>query len=102
MSEELNPEDCIDKRGDAPVKDYNDLNEERKKSLPKYKMTKEDKVLFKEQEKTAKDVERFMKKERLLRKHANLFPIEDYSMLLYRLPLNEKQMKEVYNNLTNN
>lgn len=102
MSEELNPEDYIDKRGDAPIKDYIDLNEERNKPLSKYKMTKEDKVIIKEQDKTAKDVERFMKKERLLREHANLFPVEDYSMLLYRLPLNEKQMKEVYNNLTNN
>jgi hypothetical protein len=104
MSEEivdLNPEDYIDKRGDCPVNDYRDLVKERKKPLPKYELTKDDIRVIKEQKKTAKDMERFRKKEMLLRKHADMFPIDDYTMLLYRLPLTEKQMDEVYNNLTN-
>lgn len=78
-----------------------DLNKERKKPLPRYKMTKEDKRIIKEQRETAKDMEQFREKEMLLRRHAKEFPIDDYSMLLYRLPINKKQMKAIYNNLVN-
>lgn len=109
MSEEFNPEDCIDKRGDcewekrlSPAQNYRNLIEERKKPIPKIKLTKEDEKLIEEQKETAKDIERFMAKERLLRDYAKDYPIEDYSMLLYRLPLTDKQIEEVYNNLINN
>ena len=79
-----------------------DLNEERQKWINKknkYNLTKEDKKIIKEQKETAKDMEQFRKKEMLLRKHAKDYPIDDYTMLLYRLPLTETQMEEIHKNL---
>lgn len=79
-----------------------DLNEERQKWINKknkYKLTKEDKRIIKEQKETAKDMEQFRKKEMLLRKYAKDYPVDDYTMLLYRLPLTETQMDEIHKNL---
>lgn len=79
-----------------------DLKEERQKwkhKKNKYKLTKEDKKIIKEQKETAKDIEQFRKKEMLLRKHSKEYPIDDYTMLLYRLPLTENQMEEIHKNL---
>ena len=45
------------------LEDTSDLNEERKKFINKYKLTKEDKKIIKEQKETAKDMEQFRKKE---------------------------------------
>ena len=44
-------------------------------------------------------MEQFRKKELLLREHAKEYPIDDYTMLLYRLPLTENQMEEIHKNL---
>ena len=79
-----------------------DLNEERQKWINKknkYKLTKEDKRIIKEQKETAKDMEQFRKKEMLLRKHSKEYPIDDYTMLLYRLPITETQMEQIHKNL---
>jgi len=35
----------------------------------------------------------------MLRNNINEFPISDFTKILYRLPINEKQMKEIYDNL---
>lgn len=84
--------------------EYNGLQqikEETIDELEKYELTEEDKKIIEEQNKTGSEIEQFMKKELLLRKYAKDFPIEDYSMILYRLPLTEYQMETIYNNLTN-
>lgn len=79
-----------------------DLKEERQKwkhKKNKYKLTEEDKKVIEEQKETAKDMEQFRKKELLLRQYAKDYPIDDYTMLLYRLPLTETQMEEIHKNL---
>ena len=91
----------LEEEDDDFLEEGRDLNEERKKITfkSKYKLTKEDKKIIKEQKETAKDMEQFRKKEMLLRKHAKEYPIDDYTMLLYRLPLTENQMEEIHKNL---
>lgn len=89
----------LQEEDDDFLEEGRDLNEERKKFINKYKLTKEDKKIIKEQKETAKDMEQFRKKEMLLRKHAKEYPIDDYTMLLYRLPITETQMEEIHKNL---
>ena len=89
----------LQEEDDEILEEGRDLNEERKKFINKYKLTKEDKRIIKEQKETAKDMEQFRKKEMLLRKYAKDYPVDDYTMLLYRLPLTETQMDEIHKNL---
>jgi ssDNA-binding Zn-finger/Zn-ribbon topoisomerase 1 len=61
-------------------------------------LTKEDKQIIKEQEITGKIMDEMKCKEHYLRKEKDKFD-DDPSLLLYRLPLNVKQMDEIYNNI---
>ena len=79
-----------------------DLVELRKKDKlkPKKELTDEQKALIEEQEKTGTLMDNMFKREQLLRNEKETFR-DNESLLLYRLPLNEEQMKAIHSNLTN-
>lgn len=72
-----------------------DLEQERKNYVPK----PEDKIVLPEQKEVGKVLDTTFHKEMMLRNNINEFPISDYTKILYRLPINEKQMKEIYDEL---
>ena len=72
-----------------------DLVEERKK----YKSKPENKVILPEQVETGKTLDSAFHKELMLRNNPQEFPIADYTKILYRLPLNEKQMEELHSKI---
>jgi len=77
--------------------DFDKLRDEEKKSK-KYELTEQQKLVLAEQEKLGSNMDTLMKKEHFLRKHSEEFKNNE-SLFLYRLPLSEKQLEEVYNNL---
>ena len=89
------PEECV---GDCDIKkrDLEQLREYEKANPKKNKLTKEDKQLIKEQKKIGKDMDSAYKREQFLRNNKDIIPITDYTKILYRLPLTEKQMKDMY------
>jgi hypothetical protein len=72
-----------------------DLVKKRENYVPK----PEDKVVLPEQVEVGKSLDTTFHKEMMLRNNINEFPISDFTKILYRLPINEKQMKEIYDNL---
>lgn len=77
-----------------------DLEELRKKDKlkPKKILTDEDKKIILDQKETGKIMDDMFKKEMFLRKDPEFFKNDD-SLLLYRLPLNKKQMKAIHKNI---
>lgn len=74
-----------------------DLQELRKKDKPVV-IKKEDYKIDEEQKENGKIMDTMVKKEHVLRRSKKMFQ-NDPSLFLYRLPLNEQQMENVYNNL---
>jgi len=72
-----------------------DLVKERENYVPK----PEDKIILPEQKEVGEVLDTTFHKEMMLRNNINEFPISDYTKILYRLPINEKQMKEIYDDL---
>jgi hypothetical protein len=77
-------------------RDLEQLREYEKANPTKIKLTKEDKQLIKKQKKIGKDMDSAYKREQFLRNNKDTIPITDYTKILYRLPLTEKQMKDMY------
>jgi hypothetical protein len=69
---------------------------ERANPKKKIKLTKEDKQLIKQQKKIGKDMDSAYKREQFIRNNKDTMPITDYTKILYRLPLTNKQMKDMY------
>ena len=64
-----------------------------------YKPTEEDKFILPEQIETGKMMDEAIKREYTLRNNPKEFDISDYTKILYRLPLTETQIQDIYNNL---
>jgi len=78
------------------TRDLEKLREYEKENPTKVKLTKEDKQLIKQQKKIGKDMDNAFKREQFLRNNIDTIPITDYTKILYRLPLTNKQMKDMY------
>ena len=96
MSEEIKQIDVDQSSTSHEVLDDIDLVLRRKNYKPK----PEDKVILPEQIETGKMMDEAIKREYTLRNNPREFDINDYTKILYRLPLTETQMNEIYNNLT--
>jgi len=64
-------------------------------------MTPEDTALFKQQQETGATMDQMVKREMFLQRHKQSI-VGDDSLMLYRLPLNEEQMKKVYDGIIKN
>lgn len=78
------------------TRDLEKLREYEKAKPTKVKLTKEDKQLIKQQKKIGKDIDNAFKREQFIRNNIDTMPISDYTKILYRLPLTNKQMKDMY------
>ena len=78
------------------TRDLEKLREYEKAKPTKVKLTKEDKQLIKQQKKIGKDMDSAYKREQFIRNNKDTMPITDYTKILYRLPLTNKQMKDMY------
>ena len=78
------------------TRDLEKLREYEKENPKKVKLTKEDKQLIKQQKKIGKDMDNAFKREQFIRNNIDTMPITDYTKILYRLPLTNKQMKDMY------
>ena len=76
-----------------------DLREERKVYKNDYEPTEEDIKLMEEQKEIGKDMDSAFKREMELRNNPEDYPLNDYTKLLYRLPITDSQRQQIYNNL---
>lgn len=56
----------------------------------------------KEQEETGKEIDNAFKREMLLRNNPKEFQLSDYTKILYRLPIREDVLENIYNDIINN
>jgi hypothetical protein len=82
-------------------RDLEKLREYEKTNPIKYELTKKDKQIIKHQKKIGKDMDKAFKREQFLRNNKDTIPLTDYTKILYRLPLTEKQMKDMYVKILN-
>jgi hypothetical protein len=94
--EKKNMFDIKRETGEELERDLEQLREYEKENPITYELTKEDKQLIKKQKKIGKDMDNAFKREQFLRNNLDNIPISDYTKILYRLPLTEKQMKDMY------
>lgn len=76
-----------------------DLREERKVYKNDYEPTEEDLKLIEEQKEVGKDMDSAYKREIQLRNNPEQYPLNDFTKLLYRLPITDNQREQIYNNL---
>jgi len=76
-----------------------DLREERKVYKNDYEPTEEDLKLIEEQKEVGQDMDSAYKREMELRNNPALYPLNDFTKLLYRLPITDSQREQIYNNL---
>jgi len=76
-----------------------DLREERKVYKNDYEPTEEDIKLIEEQKEIGKTMDSAFKREMELRNNPEQYPLNDYTKLLYRLPITDSQREQIYNNL---
>lgn len=76
-----------------------DLREERKVYKNDYEPTEEDLKLIEEQKEVGKDMDSAYKREIQLRNNPEQYPLNDFTKLLYRLPITDSQREQIYNNL---
>jgi hypothetical protein len=76
-----------------------DLREERKVYKNDYEPTEEDIKLMEEQKEIGKDMDSAYKREIQLRNNPEQYPLNDFTKLLYRLPITDNQREQIYNNL---
>lgn len=89
-------DECIGGCDIKKNRDLEKLREYEKENPKKNKLTKEDKQLIKKQKKIGKDMDNAYKREKFLRDNIDTMPVSDYTKILYRLPLTNKQMKDMY------
>jgi hypothetical protein len=82
-------------------RDLEKLREYEKNNPKPVVLTRKDKMIIEEQKETGKIMDHQFKREMFLRNNKDDFPINDFSKILYRLPLNEEQIEKLYNNLIN-
>lgn len=78
------------------IRDLEKLREYEKENPKKINLSSEDKQLIKQQKKIGKDMDNAFKREQFIRNNIDTMPITDYTKILYRLPLTNKQMKDMY------
>jgi hypothetical protein len=71
---------------------------EMDKLKPKKVLTEEDKLQIQEQKELGKLIDNCVKREQMLVRNKKLFH-DDPSLFLYRLPINNEQMKKIHRNL---
>ena len=76
-----------------------DLRKLREEYVDNYEPTEEDMKLMEEQKEIGKEIDSAYKREMELRNNPEQYPLNDFTKLLYRLPITEKQREEIYNNL---
>ena len=76
-----------------------DLEKLRKEYKNDYIPTEEDLKIIEEQKETGKIIESSFLRERELRNNPEKYPLDDYTKILYRLPITEEQREIIYNNL---
>lgn len=76
-----------------------DLREERKVYKNDYEPTEEDLKLIEEQKEVGQDMDSAYKREIQLRNNPEQYPLNDFTKLLYRLPITDSQREQIYNNL---
>ena len=76
-----------------------DLREERKVYKNDYELTEEDLKLIEEQKEVGQDMDSAYKREMELRNNPEQYPLNDFTKLLYRLPITDNQREQIYNNL---
>lgn len=81
-------------------RDLNKLREEDKKK-PKPELTKEQLEEIKEQEETGKLMDEMILRERFLVKNKSKI-VNDDSFILYRLPIRNSVMKEIFEDISKN
>jgi len=83
------------------MSEVRDLEKLRKEYKNDYIPTEEDLKLIEEQKETGKIIESSFLRERELRNNPEKYPLDDYTKILYRLPITEEQRKIMYVNLLN-
>lgn len=76
-----------------------DLRKLREEYVDNYEPTEEDMKLMEEQKEIGKEIDSAYKREMELRNNPEQYPLNDFTKILYRLPITEKQREEIYNNL---
>jgi len=97
-------QDIIEETGEELEKeeeqrDLEKLREYEKNNPKPVILTRKDKMLIEEQKETGQIMDKQFKREMFLRQNKENFPISDFSKILYRLPLNEKQIEKLYNQI---
>jgi len=97
-------QDIIEETGEELEKeeeqrDLEKLREYEKNNPKPVILTRKDKMLIEEQKQTGQIMDQQFKREMFLRQNKENFPISDFSKILYRLPLNEKQIEKLYNQI---
>ena len=76
-----------------------DLEKLRKVYKNDYEPTEEELKLIEEQKEIGKTMDSAYKREMELRNNPEQYPLNDFTKLLYRLPITENQREQIYNNL---
>jgi len=84
---DLDLDRVIDKKGDSK---FHDRTKKIKYEIPE------------EQKQTGLEMDNAYKREQRLRNNPDLYDINDYSQILYRLPIREEVMDKIFKDLTSN
>jgi hypothetical protein len=76
-----------------------DLRKLREEYVDDYEPTEEDIKLMEEQKEIGRDIDSAYKREMELRNNPEQYKLNDFTKILYRLPITENQREEIYNNL---
>lgn len=76
-----------------------DLRKLREEYVDDYEPTEEDIKLMEEQKEIGREIDSAYKREMELRNNPEQYPLNDFTKILYRLPITECQREEIYNNL---
>jgi hypothetical protein len=99
MSElDLDLDLCIDKRGDIKIEGLSGasgtVNFHDRKAEIKYEIPEE-------QKQTGIEIDNAYKREQMLRNNLDQFPMEDYSKILYRLPIRQDVLENIHKDIMN-
>jgi hypothetical protein len=76
-----------------------DLEKLRKEYKSNCEPTEEDLKLMEEQKEIGQVMDSAFKREMELRNNPEQYPLNDFTKLLYRLPITDSQREQIYNNL---
>jgi hypothetical protein len=76
-----------------------DLRKLREEYVDDYEPTEEDIKLMEEQKVIGQEIDSAYKREMELRNNPEQYKLNDFTKILYRLPITDNQREEIYNNL---